>query len=283
MHEFVVAPAAGESAPRAHELKRLENKARVIREPANNLQIDADKLRRVERLQQRKKIFPIREPRRQSLVAAKKFFQLRKIGNAEKRANFPERGGGIEPRARKRICHHLAQSLGRNALEFIDDGEHFHREALVGNADFCEKQKPERAVGKANAKIPFFEPEGAERFHAERDYFGVCGNAGLAENVGIVLVKCAQATALLLFVAIVFADAKPLYRTPQRARAGGDEARERRCHLRPERDFAPALILEIKELGNDFFAGFFCEKLERFEHRRVPFLKRKTVRDLAPC
>ena len=171
----------------------------------------------------------------------------------------------------------------RDALQLVDDGEHADRGGFVGNAEAFEKKKPQRAVAEPDAEIALFQPEGAQRLDAKRDDLGVRGAAGLSENVRVVLVKRAQTPALLLFVAVVFADAEPLDRPAQRSRASGDEPRERRGHFRAQRNFSPALVFKIEELRNDFLAGFFGEKLERLQRRRVPFPEAEALGRFAPA
>src|SRR5690606_27488754 len=46
-----------------------------------------------------------------------------------------------------------------------------------------------------------------------------------------------------------------------------------RRHLRPERDRAPALVLEVVELANDLLAALLDVELERLERRSVILLK----------
>ena len=63
---------------------------------------------------------------------------------------------------------------------------------------------------------------------------------------------------------------------------GGDHARQRRRHLRPQRDRAAAFIREVVELLRDLFAGLLLEELEVLEQRPVVFDKAIATRDFAP-
>ena len=87
---------------------------------------------------------------------------------------------------------------------------------------------------------------------------------------------------MLFFVAIIFADAEPFDRAAERSRACGDEAGERRRHFRTKGNFASAFVLKIKKLGNDFLAGFFGKKFERFERGSVPFGESEAAGGISP-
>ena len=284
-HEFVVTSAACERAPLADELKRFENETRVIRKPAHNRKIDAHKRADAERVEQAEKFFPFAEtfPRFfRSRARGEKCFERIETFQRDEFANRRQRFRGIERRSRERGAHHFEQPFVRDAFEFVHDGKHFDGGRLVGNAEIFKEKKPQRAVAQPNAKIPVAEPERVQRFDAERDDFRVRGTTRFAENVGVILIKRTQTPALLLFVAIVFADAEPLNRAAKRTRARGNETCERRRHFRTQRNFAPAFVFKIEELRNDFLTGFFGEKLERFERGSVPLGKSETPRRLAP-
>jgi len=62
----------------------------------------------------------------------------------------------------------------------------------------------------------------------------------------------------------------------------GDHARKGRSHFRAQRNGAFALVREVVELADDFFAALGRKKFERFERRAVVFAEIVTPGRFAP-
>ena len=92
----------------------------------------------------------------------------------------------------------------------------------------------------------------------------------------------AQASFLLALVAEELRDGEPLHRLLVIAFVRGGHARERGRHLRAQRDFAVALVLEIIELADDFRAALGGEEFQRFERRAVVFAEAGALGNRAP-
>ena len=92
----------------------------------------------------------------------------------------------------------------------------------------------------------------------------------------------AQPAALLFLVAETLRDREPLQRLAKFALMRGDDARERRRQLGPQRDFALAFVGEIEKLRRRFPARFFSAKARSARARALPFDEAVAPADLAP-
>ena len=146
-------------------------------------------------------------------------------------------------------------------------GEHFLPSAPVGNAD------DEIVLGQTEA------PEGVD---GERDEFGVSGDIGFTDDVGVELEMFAEPATLLFLVPEELRDGEPLNWFFVIPVVCANHPGERRRHFRAERDGTVAFVHEIEKLADDFVAGFLGEEFERFQWRAVVFPKTVPAGDFAP-
>ena len=175
----------------------------------------------------------------------------------------------------------LARHVARLTIELVDDGED-RRRLLVVDAERGEDRAQQTAVGDARAHVVRRQPAAAHDLDRDREQLGVGGDVGFADDVDVELKVLAQTAALLPLVAKELRHREPADRLAQRVRLRGRHARERRRHLRAQRDLAAALVGEVVELADDLVAALLRVELERLERRPVVFDEREPARNVAP-
>ena len=158
-------------------------------------------------------------------------------------------------------------------------------------AGSCVVAHAERARGaraaaggrrRARARRPTSSPQRAHDLDRHREQLGVGGDVRLADDVDVELEVLAQPPLLLPLVAEELRHREPAHRLAQRVRARRHHARERRRHLRAQRDLAAALVREVVELADDLVAALLRVELERLERRPVVLDEREPARNVAP-
>ena len=91
-----------------------------------------------------------------------------------------------------------------------------------------------------------------------------------------------QPAFLLLLVAEQLRDGEPLDRLLVIAVMRRDHPRQRRRHLRPQRNFAIALVREIEKLAHDLIPALGGIEFQRFQRRTVIFAEAVAPRHRAP-
>ena len=126
------------------------------------------------------------------------------------------------------------------------------------------------------------EAKNPERIDQQRYNLRVGIYGGLAEDIGVILVKSAQPALLLALVTVIFTYGKPFDRPADCACARADHSGQRGRHFRTHSHGSIAFVDELKQLRLYLFAAFFGEELELFENRRLEFAKAVRARHGAP-
>src|SRR5947207_1443244 len=270
--EVVVTTAAGDGAEFALFVERLEDRAGVVSQAANDIIVDLHEVSQT--------------ARRKVLEDGVEFG--RRFRRGDERFHFLERKA-------KRLQFGVA--LRRPfPLQFVDDlikgvlggvwglasGVWGLGSAFRVPRSALDELVPRVAAAEAHDEIVGGQLQRAERIDQQRDQFRVGSRIGLAEDVGIQLEVFAQPAFLLALVAEELRNGEPFDRLFVVARVRSDHAGECRRHFRPQRHGAVAFVGEVVELADDFVAALGGVKLERFERRAVVFAEAIAASDLAP-
>ena len=139
-----------------------------------------------------------------------------------------------------------------------------------------------RELAQAHPEVRLVEAKNPERIDQQRYNLRVGIYGGLAEDIGVILVKSAQPALLLALVAVIFPYGKPFDRPADCACARADHSGQRGSHFRAHSHGSVAFVDELKQLRLYLFAAFFGEELELFENRRLEFAKAVRARHGAP-
>src|SRR5690606_28472001 len=189
------------------------------------------------------------------------------------------------PEVRRRVREKRPQLPNRHLLRlapgFVDYLED-SGDAFLIESRSAQVIRPKVAVAQPHVKIRRGQPKRGQGLNQESDQFDLRLRAGLAQNIGIKLIKRPQPAALLPLVTVLLADRKPFDRPLQRVGPGANHARETRRHLRTQRHLTAAAVLKGKELLHDLVAGFDPEQLQRLQNRSVVLRKSEPVRGQSP-
>ena len=153
---------------------------------------------------------------------------------------------------------------------------------LIADAERGENRAEQAPIGHARANVVRREPARAHDLDRDREQLRVRRDVRLADDVDVQLKVFAQPPALLPLVAKQLRHREPANRLAQRVRLRRGHARQRRRHLRAQRDLAAALVGEVVELADDLVAALLGVQLERLERRSVVLDEREPTRSLAP-
>jgi hypothetical protein len=149
------------------------------------------------------------------------------------------------------------------ALELVDDTKDGGR-LLVADAERGENGAEQTSIGHAGADVARRQPTTSHRFDRQCQELRIGGDVGFTDDVDVQLKMLAQTSALLSLVAEQLRNRKPADGFAQRVGLRGRHSRERRRHLRPERDVAAAFIGEVVQLSNDLVAALLSVQFKGF-------------------
>src|SRR2546427_8493496 len=180
-----------------------------------------------------------------------------------------------------RFPQDFSERVSRHPLALVDHRER-GRQLGLREAPTEQERLQDPPVRNPGLDIGRPEPEGAHDIDGRRDQLGDGRRSCLPDDVHVELEVLPQASPLLPLVAEQLGDREPSDRLFQGLGARSHQARERRGHLRAQRDLAAPLVLEGVQLLHDLLTTLLRVQLQRLERWAVVFLEAIAARHLAP-
>jgi hypothetical protein len=171
--------------------------------------------------------------------------------------------------------------VARLSIELVDDTEH-GRDVLVGQVERRQNGTKETPVRYASADVARRQATAPHDLDSDGEQLGVGGDVGFADEIDVELKVFAQSAALLPLVAKELRHREPAHGLSKRVRLDRRHARQRRRHLRPQRDLSSTLVDEVVQLADDFVAALLGVELQRLERGPIVFDEREPASNVAP-